>query len=142
MQAWKHKLDTADSYYETVKGGFSFSRNGATFTEVKKKDGGARYILAELVDGKGGTSYDLMSIKSWEIIRTNGDAIVGMCKAHSEGLKTRAEANTKAIAEQVKTLKGVGLVPVAIVSALVAQGCDRAEVEVAVKATFPELNKS
>lgn len=142
MQAWKHKLDTNDAYYETVKGGFTFQRNGATFTEVRKKDGGQRYILAELPDGKGGTNYDLMSMKSWEIIRVNADAISGMCKQHAEGQKARDEAAKKAVCDTAKTLKGAGLVPVAVASALVAQGYDPRDVDAAVKEAFAEAKKS
>jgi len=129
MQAWKHKLDTADAFYVTVKGGFSFSRNGATFTEVEKKDNKSRYILAELQDGKGGTSYDLMSLKSWEIIKHNADAIIGMCKAFSEGAKARTAAQAEEAKKQAVTLKGAGLSPMEITALLKSRGYSEAQFE-------------
>lgn len=133
MQKWEYKLDGDGARYEKVAGGFTFQRNGATFTEIRSKDGkGGPMLLAELVDPKGGVKYDVMSPDNWAVMAHNADAILSCRRAYSEGAKARVEAKAGECKTAAETLKGAGLSPVEIQDVLKKRGYAEEHVKAAI----------
>jgi len=154
MQTWKPKVAESKEaavasnlrYYEVPKskGGIEFTRNGATFTELRMiQDKGSDSImfLAELSDGKGGKTYDVMSPKNWETMGLNCDPISAFGKHLRDSVKQRSEAVKAACLETAKKYHGAGLSMVALKASLKVEGFNEADVELAVAEVSKETKQ-
>lgn len=110
-------------------------------TEKKNRDGSTteekvELVEMELVKPNGEKFYEYRSPSTFINLSNNVDFFLKFKSKWTEGIKGRQEEARKLLAEGVKTLKGAGLIPQAIVAALKAQGCDGVEVQKAVDEAF------